>query len=96
MLRLCWRSLGAERSRPVGAAVDTSLLGAQALLANERLLTRVDFGEALRAKEMNGRPARSGPGHPAAARVRPRWEPSTLGRAALEVASEIEAGWCFE
>lgn len=96
VLRLCWRSLGAERSRPVGAAVDTSLLGAQALLANERLLTRVDFGEALRAKEMNGRPARSGPGHPAVARVRPRWEPSTLGRAALEVASEIEAGWCFE
>jgi enoyl-CoA hydratase/carnithine racemase len=94
VLRLCWRTLAAERSRPLGTAVDTTLLDAQALLANERLLGRVDFGEALRAHEMNGRPARSG--RPAAARIVPRWQPSTLGCAALEIASEIEAEWSVE
>lgn len=94
VLRLCWRALAAERSRPISATLQASSLGAQVLLANERLLARVDFVEALRAREMNGRPVTTG--RPAVARVVPRWQPPTLDSTALGVASEIEAGWSFE
>lgn len=79
VLRLCWSK---------GTQADNA---AHALAANEHLVARGDFSEALSSVGLNRRPKEAR--RPAAARIVPRWQPATLDSAALEVASEIEAAW---